>query len=56
MLRDDGKHRAGRLRGFVSAAAIHQMPDVDRALRNGYGPLDVTGDPARTASADRRRE
>ena len=43
-------------RGFVSATAIHQMPHVDRAPRDGDGPLDVTGDPARTAWADRRRE
>jgi hypothetical protein len=44
------------LRGLVPAAAVHQMPDVDRAPRDGHGPLDVTGNLARVAWADRRRE
>jgi hypothetical protein len=53
---DGGKRQAGRLRGLVPVAAIHQMPDVDRAPRDSFGPRDVTGDPARMAWADRRRE
>jgi hypothetical protein len=32
------------LRGFVAATTVHQMPDLDRAPRNGHRPLDVTDD------------